>query len=138
MSEIVRSGLNSVPVGQREAAEALGMSSFRVMWRVILPQAMRVIIPPTGNQLIGMLKTTSLVSVIALQELLYSAQLIYTANFQTIPLLIVASIWYLVLTTALTIGQFFLERHFGKSDRRSVFSPSAEAAENSAELVRDA
>lgn len=118
MSEIVRSGLNSVPVGQREAAEALGMSSFRVMTRIILPQAMRVIIPPTGNQLIGMLKTTSLVSVIALQELLYSAQLIYTANFQTIPLLIVASLWYLALTTFLTIGQHFLERHFGKSDRR--------------------
>ncbi|SCB32243.1 amino acid ABC transporter permease [Rhizobium multihospitium] len=119
MSEIVRSGLNSVPVGQREAGEALGMSSFRVMSRIILPQAMRVIIPPTGNQLIGMLKTTSLVSVIALQELLYSAQLIYTANFQTIPLLIVASLWYLALTTVLSIGQHFLERHFGKSDRRS-------------------
>lgn len=127
MSEIVRSGLNSVPPGQREAAEALGMSSFRVMARIILPQAMRVIIPPTGNQLIGMLKTTSLVSVIALQELLYSAQLIYTTNFQTIPLLIVASIWYLVLTTVLSIGQHFLERHYGKSDRRSgrVASPAA-------------
>lgn len=124
MSEIVRSGLNSVPNGQREAAEALGMSSFRVMVRIILPQAMRVIIPPTGNQLIGMLKTTSLVSVIALQELLYSAQLIYTANFQTIPLLIVASIWYLVLTTVLSIGQHFLERHFGKSDRRSTVASS--------------
>lgn len=118
MSEIVRSGLNSVPSGQREAAEALGMSSYRIMTRIILPQAMRVIIPPTGNQLIGMLKTTSLVSVIALQELLYSAQLIYTANFQTIPLLIVASIWYLVMTTVLSIGQHFLERFFGKSDRR--------------------
>jgi polar amino acid transport system permease protein len=118
MSEIVRSGLNSVHPGQREAAEALGMSNFRVMTRIVLPQAMRVIIPPTGNQLIGMLKTTSLVSVIAMQELLYSAQLIYTANFQTIPLLIVASIWYLVLTSVLSVGQYFLERHFGKSDRR--------------------
>lgn len=122
MSEIVRSGLNAVPTGQREAAEALGMSSFRVMFRVILPQAMKIIIPPTGNQLIGMLKTTSLVSVIALEELLYSAQLIYTANFQTIPLLIVASIWYLVLTTILTVFQHFLERHFGRSDRRSTAS----------------
>jgi polar amino acid transport system permease protein len=129
MSEIVRSGLNSVPVGQREAAEALGMSRFRVMARIILPQAMRVIIPPTGNQLIGMLKTTSLVSVIALQELLYSAQLIYTANFQTIPLLIVASIWYLALTTVLSIGQFFVERHFGRSDRRPNASHSMEAEE---------
>lgn len=118
MSEIVRSGLNSVPTGQREAAEALGMSRFRVMARIILPQAMRVIIPPTGNQLIGMLKTTSLVSVIALQELLYSAQLIYTSNFQTMPLLIVASIWYLALTSVLSVGQYYLERHFGRSDLR--------------------
>jgi polar amino acid transport system permease protein len=125
MSEIVRSGLNSVHSGQREAAEALGLSNARILFRVILPQAMRVIIPPTGNQLIGMLKTTSLVSVIALQELLYSAQLIYTANFQTIPLLIVASIWYLVLTTVLSIGQYFLERHFARSDRR-LSMPRAE------------
>ncbi|RKP57729.1 amino acid ABC transporter permease [Pararobbsia silviterrae] len=124
MAEIVRSGLAAVPHGQREAAEALGMSRFRVMSRVILPQAMRVIVPPTGNQLIGMLKTTSLVSVIAMEELLYSAQLIYTANFQTIPLLIVASIWYIVLTTVLSIGQSFLERHFGKSERREKTTKS--------------
>lgn len=135
MSEIVRSGLNSVPPGQREASEALGMSSFRIMTRIILPQAMRVIIPPTGNQLIGMLKTTSLVSVIALQELLYSAQLIYTANFQTIPLLIVASIWYLVLTTVLSFGQHFLERYFGKSDRRSTQSPASDAPDKSEKVV---
>lgn len=120
MSEIVRSGLNAVPPGQREAADALGMSRQRVMTRIILPQAMRIIIPPTGNQLIGMLKTTSLVSVIAMQDLLYSAQLIYMNNFQTIPLLIVACIWYLVLTTILSIGQHYLEAHFGKSDRRQV------------------
>jgi len=138
MSEIVRSGLNSVPPGQREAAEALGMSSFRVMSRIILPQAMRVIIPPTGNQLIGMLKTTSLVSVIALQELLYSAQLIYSANFQTIPLLIVASIWYLVLTTVLSIGQFFLERHFGRSDRRTAVVLTDDAADNSPAIAKEA
>jgi len=118
MSEIVRSGLNAVHPGQREAGEALGLSNARILYRITLPQAMRVIIPPTGNQLIGMLKTTSLVSVIAMQELLYSAQLIYTANFQTIPLLIVASIWYLVLTTVLSTGQYFLERHFARSDRR--------------------
>lgn len=135
MSEIVRSGLNSVPPGQREASEALGMSSFRIMTRIILPQAMRVIIPPTGNQLIGMLKTTSLVSVIALQELLYSAQLIYTANFQTIPLLIVASVWYLLLTTVLSIGQHFLERHFGKSDRRSTQTPSSDAQDMSEKVA---
>jgi polar amino acid transport system permease protein len=131
MSEIVRSGLNAVHPGQREAGEALGLSNARILYRITLPQAMRVIIPPTGNQLIGMLKTTSLVSVIAMQELLYSAQLIYTANFQTIPLLIVASIWYLVLTTVLSIGQYFLERHFARSDRRLaivVTTPDAVAA----------
>lgn len=127
MSEIVRSGLNAVHPGQREAGEALGLSDARILYRITLPQAMRVIIPPTGNQLIGMLKTTSLVSVIAMQELLYSAQLIYTANFQTIPLLIVASIWYLVLTTLLTIGQYFLERHFARSDRRLAIAAAANA-----------
>jgi polar amino acid transport system permease protein len=105
------------------------------MIRIILPQAMRVIIPPTGNQLIGMLKTTSLVSVIALQELLYSAQLIYTANFQTIPLLIVASIWYLVLTTVLTIGQHYLERHFGKSDLRANAPATVESVQTSTPLL---
>ena len=114
MSEIVRSGLNAVHPGQREAAEALGMSSRRILFRIILPQAMRVILPPAGNQLIGMLKTTSLVSVIAMQELLYSAQLIYQTNFQPIPLLIVASIWYLALTTVLSVLQYFIERRFAK------------------------
>jgi len=118
MAEIVRSGLNAVNKGQTEAAEALGMTRARLIRRIVLPQAMRIIIPPTGNQLIGMLKTTSLVSVIAMQELLYSAQLIYTANFQTIPLLIVASVWYLVLTTVLSVGQHYLEKHFSRSDRR--------------------
>lgn len=122
MSEIVRAGINSVDPGQRQAAEALGLSSRRILTRIILPQAMRVIIPPTGNQLIGMLKTTSLVSVIALPDLLYSAQLIYSANFQTIPLLIVASIWYLIVTTILSIGQYFVERHFNKSDNKHTLS----------------
>ncbi|AGS25508.1 amino acid ABC transporter permease [Rhizobium etli] len=130
MSEIVRSGLNAVPQGQREAAEALGMTGPRILFRIILPQAMRVIVPPTGNQLIGMLKTTSLVSVIAMQELLYSAQLIYSTNFQTIPLLIVASIWYLVLTTILSFVQYLLERHFGRSDIRSAAKPSQSTEEN--------
>ncbi|MGO4317904.1 amino acid ABC transporter permease [Agrobacterium sp. MCAB5] len=126
MSEIVRSGLNAIPPGQREAAEALGMSSRRILVRIVLPQAMRIIIPPTGNQLIGMLKTTSVVSVIAIQELLYSAQLIYSTTFQTIPLLIVASIWYLLITTVLSTGQFFLERHFGRSDATAATAPRIE------------
>ncbi|WP_252869909.1 amino acid ABC transporter permease [Brucella pituitosa] len=94
MSEIIRSGLMSVEPGQKQAAKSLGMTNGKALWRIILPQAMPVIIPPTGNQTIGMLKTSSLVSVISLADLLYSAQTIYSRNFQTIPLLIVASgIW---------------------------------------------
>lgn len=114
MAEIVRAGIISVDRGQTEAAQALGMSRLTTMRRVVLPRAMRVIIPPTGNQTIGMLKTTSLVSVIAYTELLYSAQLIYSANYKTIPLLLVASIWYLLVTTVLSIGQHYIERYFGK------------------------
>ena len=97
MSEIVRAGIISVDEGQTDAAHALGMTRLQTMRRIVLPQAMRVIIPPTGNETISMLKTTSLVSVIAVTELLYSVQLIYARNYQTIPLLIVASIWYLVV-----------------------------------------
>ena len=84
--------------------------------RIVLPQAMRVIIPPTGNETISMLKTTSLVSVISLPELLYAAQIIYSRTYEVIPLLIAASLWYLALTTVLTIGQGFLERHLGRGD----------------------
>ncbi|UPK74002.1 amino acid ABC transporter permease [Nocardioidaceae bacterium SCSIO 66511] len=114
MSEIVRAGLQSVPTGQREAAEAIGMSRAQVMRRIVLPQAMRFIIPPTGNQFISMLKTTSLVSVIAGADLLTVAQRLYLKNFEIIALLIVASIWYLVLTTLASIGQHFIERHYGR------------------------
>jgi len=117
MSEIVRGGIISVDQGQQEAAKALGMRSRRIMRRIILPQAMRVIVPPTGNQVIGMLKSTALVSVASVQELLYSAQLIYNRTFQTIPLLIVASLWYLLVTTVLSVGQYFIERHFARGNR---------------------
>ena len=79
-----------------------------------MPQALKVIIPPTGNQTISMLKTTSLVSVLAFPELLYSAQLVYSANFKTIPLLIAASMWYLLVTSILSLGQYFIERHFNR------------------------
>ena len=120
MTEIVRAGILSVDEGQTEAASALGMSRLLTMRRIILPQAMRVIIPPTGNETISMLKTTSLVSVIAVTELLYSVQLIYSVNYRTIPLLIVASIWYLMVTTLLSIGQFYIERHFGRGASRSL------------------
>ncbi|MBB5157149.1 amino acid ABC transporter permease [Saccharopolyspora phatthalungensis] len=114
MAEIVRSGINSVDRGQLEASQALGMGRFLTFRRVVMPQAMRVIVPPTGNQVIGMLKTTSLVSVIALPDLLYSAQLIYNRNFNPIPLLIVASLWYLLLTSILSVAQYYIERHYNR------------------------
>jgi polar amino acid transport system permease protein len=119
MAEIVRAGLLSVGAGQREAADALGLSRWQSLTRIVLPQAMRVIIPPTGNQVISMLKSTSLVSVIALSELLHSAESIYSRTFETIPLLIVVSLWYLALTSVLSIGQYYLEQHFTSADNRS-------------------
>jgi polar amino acid transport system permease protein len=119
MAEIVRAGILSVDEGQNEAAQALGMKRIQILRRIVLPQAMRVIIPPTGNETISMLKTTSLVSVIAYTELLYSVQLIYSANYKTIPLLIVASLWYLLFTSILSIGQYFLERRFGRGVSRN-------------------
>jgi len=118
MSEIVRAGIESVDSGQSEAAGALGINRLQTMRRIVLPQAMRVIIPPTGNQAIGMLKATSLVSVIAVPELLYSAQIIYSKNLQVVPLLIVASIWYLVMTAVCNAGQGYLERRFSRGASR--------------------
>ena len=117
MSEIVRAGLLSVDPGQTDAAEALGLRRFQVFRRIVLPQAMRVIIPPTGNETISMLKTTSLVSVIAIPDLLFSVQIIYSQNFQVVPLLITVSLWYLLVTTVLSVGQYFLERRFKRGDR---------------------
>ena len=114
MAEIVRAGIGSVDKGQTEAAEALGMSPATMYRRVVLPQAARLIVPPTANQTISMLKLTSLVLVIGLPELTTTAQLIYGRNFQQIPLLIVASIWYLVLTTILTLVQSRLERRMSR------------------------
>jgi polar amino acid transport system permease protein len=120
MAEIVRAGILSVEHGQSEAAQALGMSSGQTMRRIILPQAMRVIIPPTGNETISMLKTSSLASVITVTELLYAVQLIYSVNFKTIPLLIVASIWYLIVTSVLTAGQYYVERYYARGSAREL------------------
>jgi polar amino acid transport system permease protein len=119
MSEIVRAGIISVDEGQTEAAKALGMTNGQTMRRIVLPQAMRVIIPPTGNETISMLKNTSLVSVIAVADLLYSVQLIYSQSFQQIPLLIVACIWYLAITSLLSVGQFYIERYYGRGRSRN-------------------
>jgi polar amino acid transport system permease protein len=114
MAEIVRGGIQSVDPGQSEAAGALGLSRTQTLRRIVLPQAMRVIVPPTGNETISMLKTTSLVVVIAYFELTVAVQTIYSRTFQTIPLLIVAALWYLALTSVLSIGQMFIERRFGR------------------------
>ncbi len=119
MAEIVRAGFISVDEGQTEAALSLGMSRLQTMRRIVLPQSMRVIVPPTGNETISMLKNTSLVSVIGYAELLYEAQQIYAATYQTIPLLIVASIWYLAMTSVLYVGQYFIERRFGRGFSRT-------------------
>lgn len=133
MAEIVRGGLQSVDEGQTEAAGALGMSRAQTLRRIVLPQAMRVIIPPTGNETISMLKTTSLVVVIGYFELLTSVQRIYSTNFQTIPLLIVAAAWYLALTSVLSVGQGFVERHFGRGTSRGQTGPRLFARRSSEE-----
>jgi polar amino acid transport system permease protein len=114
MAEIVRAGIGSVDRGQTEAAQALSMNPGLTYRRIVLPQAARVIVPPTANELISMLKLTSLCLVIGLPELLTTAQLIYGRNFQQIPLLIVASIWYIVLTTILTVVQSRIERRMSR------------------------
>jgi polar amino acid transport system permease protein len=120
MAEIVRAGMISVDEGQTDAAQSLGMSRLQTLRRIVLPQAMRVIIPPTGNETISMLKTSSLASVIVVTELLYAAQLIYSVNFKTIQLLIVASVWYIVCTSVLYVGQFYLERYYGRGTSREL------------------
>lgn len=114
MAEIVRAGILSVGTGQTEASLALGLTRMQTMRRIVLPQAMRMIVPPTGNEMISMLKTSSLASVIAVTELLYSVQIVYSRTFEQIPLLLVAVIWYLVLTTVFSIGQYYIERHFAR------------------------
>lgn len=110
MSEIFRGGLNGLPKGQIEAADALGLSAGTKVRRVILPQLLPVVIPPTWNQLIGMLKNTALISVIGASELLYSAQSIYARTFETVPLLIVVSLWYLAVSIVLTVIQRAIEK----------------------------
>jgi polar amino acid transport system permease protein len=119
MAEIVRAGIISVDEGQVQASQSLGMSRLQTMRLIVLPQALRVIIPPTGNETISMLKNTSLLYVAAFTELLYAVTQIYNVNFQTIPLLIVASIWYLVMTSVLYVGQYFIERRYGRGFSRA-------------------
>lgn len=118
MAEVVRGGIMSVSFGQREAATALGMTSMMAMTRVVLPQTFRVIIPPTGNQFIALLKASSLVSVIAGGELLTAVQNIAAGNYRTIEMLLVACFWYLAIVSVFTIGQHYLERRASKGYSR--------------------
>lgn len=137
MAEIVRAGISSVDSGQQEAASALGITKAQSMKRIILPQAMRVVIPPTGNETINLLKVTSLVSVITLPELLYSAQIIYSRTFETIPLLIVASLWYLAVTSVLSFGQSRLERKYGRGTLPSSGRPAKKRGRKSGQGAED-
>ena len=115
LSEIVRSGLASVDPGQAEAAGALGMSRGRILRRIVLPQAMRVIVPPTGNETISMLKTTSLVLAVPFTlDLTFVTNAYASRTYQTIPLLIVAALWYIIITSILMVGQHYLERYYGR------------------------
>ncbi|MGR6918431.1 amino acid ABC transporter permease [[Actinomadura] parvosata] len=113
-AEIVRGGLLSVDAGQREAAAALGLPPGRRLVRIILPQAMRTIVPNAGNEIIGLVKGTSVVYIMALPELFYQVQVIYNRNGRVMALLLVAALWYLALTTVLSIAQHCVERHYGK------------------------
>lgn len=108
-AEMIRAGIQAVNVGQTEAAATLGMKRGQTLRRIVLPQALRIVLPPIGNDTISMLKFTSLVSVLALPDLLYSAQMVYARTYQTVPLLLVATIWYLVLTTILTVVEHAVE-----------------------------
>jgi polar amino acid transport system permease protein len=117
MAEIIRGGILSVPPGQTDAGLSIGLTRAQALRRIVLPQTIRVIIPPTGNQFIGLLKASSLVSVIGGSDLLTKVQLIYGQNFKILPLLVVATIWYLVLVTVASIGQHYLEKHFNATQQ---------------------
>ena len=129
MAEIIRAGITAVPEGQSEASTALGMSWGMTMRRTVLPQAMRVIIPPTGNELISMLKTTSLVTAVPFSYDLYSiaSREIAARTFEPIPLLLVAATWYLIVTSMLMVGQHYLEKYFSRGISRQLTSRQLEA-----------
>ncbi len=129
MAEIIRAGITSVPEGQTEASTALGMSWGMTMRRTVLPQAMRVIIPPTGNELISMLKTTSLVTAVPYSYDLYSiaSREIAARTFEPVPMLLVAATWYLIVTSILMVGQYYLEKYFSRGISRKLTGKQLEA-----------
>lgn len=140
LSEIVRSGLASVDPGQSEAAGALGMSKAKILRRIVLPQAMRVIVPPTGNETISMLKTTSLVLAVPYTlDLTFVTNSYASSTYQTIPLLIVAALWYIIITSILMVGQHYIERYYGRGfDGRSSSSGSKRGLSARQQAVLDA
>ncbi|HLL34920.1 MAG TPA: amino acid ABC transporter permease, partial [Streptomyces sp.] len=119
-AEVVRGGILSVDPGQSEAAQALGLGRWHTLRRIVVPQAMRSIVPTAGNMLIGTLKGTSIVSVLAVHDLLYSVQLVYNQTYQVIPLLMVATLWYVAVTTVLGAAQFHVERHYARGTARPL------------------
>ncbi|MBK0000960.1 amino acid ABC transporter permease [Erwinia sp. S38] len=132
-AEIIRAGIQSVNPGQLEAAKALGYRPGQIFRQTVLPQAMRTILPPAGNEVIGQLKTTAVVSVIALQDVLYSAQIIYQRTYEVIPLLLVATGWYLLMTSVLSVGQYYVEAWFSRGNapvKRSWFRRTANVEEH--------
>lgn len=120
MAEICRAGLLSVDEGQTEASHALGMSHTKTLRRVVIPQAMRVIVPPTGNEVINMLKTTSLVATVQFYELLRYAQDIGQTSGAPVEMLFLAAAWYLLMTSVLSVGQYYLERHYARGSLRTL------------------
>lgn len=128
-AEIIRAGILSVDAGQFEAADALGLPHTRRFFRIVLPQAMRSILPNAANEVIGLFKGTSIVSVLAIPELFYQVQVVYGRTSRVIPLLMVATVWYIVLTTVLSIGQHFIERHFSRGASRTTTSRRQAASE---------
>ncbi|MER5324914.1 amino acid ABC transporter permease [Streptosporangium roseum] len=126
MAEIVRAGIDSVDRGQREAAEALGLTGSQTLRRIVLPQAMRVIVPPAGNETIAMLKDTSLVAFTPVSmELFFQLQAISSRTYQVFPVLVAACLWYLVLSSALMVIQHFVERHYSRGYGTSGPAPLA-------------
>ncbi|MFI9389451.1 amino acid ABC transporter permease [Streptomyces bauhiniae] len=119
-AEVIRGGILSVDAGQTEAAQALGLGRWRTLRRIVVPQAMRSIVPTAGNMLIGTLKGTSIVSVLAVHDLLFSVQLIYNRTYQVIPLLLVATVWYIAVTSVLSVGQYHVERYYGRGAARAL------------------
>lgn len=134
LAEIVRAGLEAVDPGQSEAAKALGMPRTMIMRRVVLPQAMRIIVPPTGNEVISMLKTTSLVSAVPFSlEIQFATNAIAARIYKPIPLLLVACFWYLVITSVLMVAQSWIERYFGKGFNEGSTGPGSGAGDTQSE-----